>query len=119
LEHGDLAGFFSVALSDAQIWGDKEQGNAIYIHRMCVNPDRKGTDFTRTVLAWACEHAFSLGRTFVRMDTWGDNQRLVEYYTRCGFGYIGDRQLGVVPDLPAHYSNTRLALFENLVSQEP
>jgi hypothetical protein len=50
------------------------------------------------------------------MDTWGDNQRLVNYYVACGFQHIGNRQLGVVPDLPAHYNNANLALFENPVA---
>lgn len=118
LEDGDLAGYFSIALTDSLIWGDKEQGSAIYIHRMCVNPNRKGSNFTSEVLFWAYQHAFSLGRNFVRMDTWGDNKRLVEYYIRCGFRYIGDRRLGIVPELPPHYSNTNLALFENLVPAE-
>lgn len=114
---GALAGYFSIALSDGLIWGDKETGNAIYIHRMCVAPHRKGANFTPSVLAWAYQHAALLGRTFVRMDTWADNKRLIEYYVSCGFCYIGDRQLGLVPDLPAHYNNTKLALFENLVPQ--
>jgi GNAT superfamily N-acetyltransferase len=113
---GDLAGYFSVALSDALIW-EEEQGNAIYIHRMCVNPNRRGSNLASSVLVWAYQHAFSLGRNFVRMDTWGDNKRLVDYYVKSGFRYIGDRRLGVVLDLPPHYSNTNLALFENLVPQ--
>lgn len=112
---GALAGYFSVALSDRLIWAGKERDDAIYIHRMCVNPTRKGSNLASSVLAWARGHAASLGRKFVRMDTWADNQRLVDYYVSCGFHYIGDRQLGVVPELPAHYSNTRLALFQNAI----
>ena len=113
---GDLAGYFSVALSDAQIWREREQGNAIYIHRMCANPRRKGSNLASSVLAWAYQHAFHSGRKFVRMDTWSDNKPLVEYYIKCGFHYIGVQQLGVVPELPSHYSNTSLALFENLAA---
>lgn len=116
---GVLAGYFSVALSDALIWTGEERGDAIYIHRMCVNPSRKGSNLARSVLAWSREYASSLGRKFVRMDTWADNQRLVDYYVDCGFHHIGDRQLGDVPRLPAHYSNIRLALFQNTVDPLP
>ena len=110
-----MAGFFSLALSDALIWGEKERGDAIYIHRMCVNPDRKGSNLTTTVLSWAYGYAAGAGRKFIRMDTWGDNQRLVNYYIACGFRHIGNRQLGASPELPSHYNNISLAYFENAV----
>ena len=117
--NGVLAGYFSVALSDALIWTGEERGDAIYIHRMCVNPSRKGSNLARSVLAWSHGYASSLGRQFVRMDTWADDQRLVDYYVRCGFQHIGDRQLGDVTGLPPHYSNVRLALFQNAVDPLP
>lgn len=116
---GVLAGYFSVALSDELIWSTEERGDAIYVHRMCVNPLRKGSNLAKSVLSWAYGYASSLGRQFVRMDTWADNQRLVGYYVDCGFHYIGDRQLGDVAGLPPHYSNTRLALFQNVVDPSP
>ncbi len=116
LPEGILAGYFSLALSDALIWDEKERGDAIYIHRMCVNPERKGMNLAAAVLAWAYGHAIGSGRKFIRMDTWGGNQRLVNYYITCGFQHIGNRQLGLVPDLPPHYTNANLALFENAVN---
>lgn len=108
-----LAGYFSVALSDKAIWGTEERGDAIYIHRVCVNPARKGNNLAASILEWAPGYAASVGRKFVRMDTWADNKRLVDFYVDCGFNYIGDRQLGDVPELEPHYSNIKLALFQN------
>ncbi len=116
---GVLAGYFSVALSDHQIWEEKEKGDAIYIHRVCVNPEQKGNKLIAAVLSWAYEYTLGIKRKFIRMDTWGDNKRLVNYYVACGFKHIGNRQLGIMPDLPAHYSNANLALFENPVDPAP
>jgi len=110
-----LAGYFSIALADELIWGEKERGDAVYIHRICVNPDRKGNNLTTHILSWAYGYALVAGRKFIRMDTWGDNLRLVNYYITCGFRHVGNRRLGSVPDLPPHYSNANLALFENVV----
>jgi hypothetical protein len=110
-----LAGYFSLALSDVLIWEDREKGDAIYIHRMCVNPSCKGNNLTASVLTWAYGCAAGSGRKYVRMDTWGDNHRLVKYYVACGFRHVGNRRLGLMPDLPAHYSNANLAMFENEV----
>lgn len=110
-----VAGYFSLVLADELIWGEEEQGDAIYIHRVCVNPSRKGNNLSVAILEWAHGHASRLGRKFIRMDTWADNRRLVDFYISCGFHYIGDRQLGDVPELEPHYSNVKLALFQNSV----
>ncbi len=107
-----LAGYFSVTFSDSIIWGEAERSDAVYVHRMCVNPAVKGNHFAGQVLTWACGYAAAKERKFVRMDTWGDNQRLVDYYVKCGFTLIGFKQLTDVSGLPPHYRGQRLALFE-------
>jgi hypothetical protein len=110
-----LAGYFSLALSDELIWLEKERGDAIYIHRMCRNPMRKANNLAVSILNWAYGFAAGAGRKFVRMDTWADNPRILNYYIACGFRHIGNRQLGIVPGLLPHYNNLNLALFENVV----
>jgi hypothetical protein len=65
------------------------------------------------VLAWANGYAAALKRRFIRMVAWENNQRLVQYYVACGFRHVRNRQIGLVPELPAHYQNASLALFEN------
>lgn len=110
-----LAGYFSLVLSDELIWQEKERGDAVYIHRMCVNPVCRGKNLAAAILAWAYGYATGAGRKFVRMDTWGNNRRLVDYYVACGFRHVGNRQLGIVPGLSPHYNNAYLALFENPV----
>jgi ribosomal protein S18 acetylase RimI-like enzyme len=118
LPDDQLAGYFSLTLSDKTIWEEKERGDAVYIHRMCANPACKGMNLASAILTWASGFAAGAGRKFVRMDTWGDNPRLVKYYVACGFRHIGNRQLGLVPDLLPHYNNLNLALFENAVDGE-
>lgn len=68
-----------------------------------------------SILTWAYGFAIGAGRKFVRMDTWADNERLLNYYIACGYQHIGNRQIGIVPGLPPHYKNANLALFENAV----
>ena len=113
LSDGQLAGFFSLVLADPLIWEEKEQGDAIYIHRMCVNPACRGNRLAAWVLAWAYGYTSGCGRRFVRMDTWGDNERILAHYAACGFQLVGKRRIGIVPGLSPHYYNANLALFEN------
>ena len=115
LPDNTLAGFFSVTHSDPLIWEDRECGDAIYLHRMCVNPAAKGQCLAQYVLAWAYGYATGLGRKFIRMDTWANTPTLVDYYEKCGFKLIGARQMGVVSGLLPHYANSHLALFQNEV----
>lgn len=115
LPDGKLAGFFSLVLADPLIWEEKEQGDAIYIHRMCINPACRGNRLAAWVLTWAYGYASGCGRRFIRMDTWGDNERILAHYATCGFQFRRKRQLGVIPGLSHHYNNINLALFENEV----
>jgi ribosomal protein S18 acetylase RimI-like enzyme len=108
-----VLGFFSLALADPVIWEEMETGDAIYIHRMCVNPDSRGKRLASHVLGWACFHCVSINRNFIRMDTWGSNKTLIEYYQKCGFKVFKYRRLGLMPALPAHYSNIELVMFQN------
>lgn len=110
---GVCTGFFSLTLTDEPIWGERERGDAVYVHRMCSNPAVRGSALASAVLLWARQHARSLGRNFVRMDTWAANRRLVDYYVACGYRYIGDQPMGHDPRLSAHYHGIDLALFEN------
>jgi ribosomal protein S18 acetylase RimI-like enzyme len=112
-EEGKPAGCFSLALADPLIWAEEEKGDAVYIHRTCVNPAAKGNRFARHVLSWACGYAAAAGRKHVRMDTWRDNPRLIDYYASCGFKRFGERHVRGDERLPAHYADIHLALFQN------
>ena len=115
LPDGRMAGYFSLVLSDPLIWEDQENGDAIYIHRMCVNPACRGRRLAASVLSWAYGYAAGHGRRFVRMDTWADNEKLMKYYADCGFQVLKTRQIGVIPGLSPHYYHNTLAMFENPV----
>ena len=53
------------------------------------------------------------GKEFIRMDTWGDNPKLINYYINCGFSYIETIILDDIEGLPTHYKkNETLALLE-------
>ena len=114
-DDGVCAGYFSVVWRDESIWQDRDRDDAIYIHRMCGNAVTRGDRFAAKVFDWAMRFAADARRSYLRMDTWAENERLIAYYQRCGFARVGTRVIGDEPRLPPHYQGITLALFENTV----
>lgn len=108
---GQIACVFAITFDDASIWGEKDQNDAIYIHRIVTDPAFRGRLFVQHIMEWAKVYAKSLGKKYVRMDTWGDNEKLIDYYQKCGFNFLGI----ITPkysNLPKHYNGITLSLFE-------
>lgn len=109
---GKILCYFSIAFSDPLIWGKEERGDALYLHRGVTAPEFRGLGLTRFIFEWARIKAKLINRKYIRIDTWGSNKELINYYVRSGFRHIGYREMGDAPDLPSHYNNLRLAIFE-------
>src|SRR5690606_27841614 len=62
--------FFSIQYSDPYIWRNRDNNDAIYLHRIVSHPDFRGEKQFEKVLNWAIRHARKNHRKFVRMDTW-------------------------------------------------
>jgi ribosomal protein S18 acetylase RimI-like enzyme len=108
---GQIACIFAITFDDPSIWGERDQNDAIYIHRIVTHPGFRGRGFVTHITHWSQEYARSLDKKYVRMDTWGDNQKLIDYYQKCGFNFLGI----ITPDpagLPKHYNGITLSLFE-------
>jgi ribosomal protein S18 acetylase RimI-like enzyme len=111
LVDGDaIVGVCSVAAEDPAIWGDRERGAHLYLHRIARAPNGRG--LLDVVLAWAHARCRALGRAGLRMDTWASNGALVAYYQRLGFAVVGQRRLAADDRLPAHYHGIEVALLE-------
>ena len=109
---GKIVCIYSVTFEDPFIWKEKSLEPAIYIHRIVTNPEFRGRKFVPKITGWAHEYAKSLGKKFIRMDTWGDNQKLLDYYVECGFEFLGVITPTASADLPPHYEGITLSLFE-------
>ena len=53
---GVTAIVFSVAYSDRIIWRGRDQSDAIYLHRIVVNPEFKGKKLFGLILDWSINH---------------------------------------------------------------
>lgn len=109
---GEIACVFCVAYSDPLIWGEKDKDPSIYLHRIVTNPKFRGKNFVVEIINWALEFGKNSGNKYLRMDTWGDNAKLREYYVKCGFNFLEVIKPKNPELLPAHYAEITLSLFE-------
>lgn len=113
LIHGQIACVWAITFNDPEIWEERDQDAAIYIHRIATNPDFRGHNFVGILVEWAKEYAQSIEKGFVRLDTLGNNIKLIEHYTNAGFDFLGIFDLQSTAGLPAHYQTTKgCCLFE-------
>ena len=109
---GDIACVWVITFSDAQIWAVRNADAAIYIHRIASDDKFRGYNFIAIIVAWAKNYARGIGKDFVRLDTIGNNIKLIEHYTNAGFTFLGLFNLTDTSGLPAHYHNGAACLFE-------
>jgi ribosomal protein S18 acetylase RimI-like enzyme len=109
-----VACVFAVTFNDKLIWGDRDQ-DSIYIHRIVTHSGFRGYAFVKEIIRWAKVYAEANGIKFIRMDTWADNEKLLAYYTSCGFAYMGMVTRAQTAGLPKHYEGISLSLFEIIV----
>ncbi|MES2062934.1 MAG: GNAT family N-acetyltransferase [Bacteroidota bacterium] len=117
--NGEIACVWATTFSDEQIWEELNTDKAIYIHRIATNPLYRGHNFVQLITNWAIDYAKLNAIDFVRLDTIGNNVKLIEHYTNAGFVFLGLFNLKNTTGLPAHYqSNLPACLFEINVSSK-
>jgi len=104
---------WAITFEDKEIWGEKDQDNAIYIHRICNNPNFRGNRYIDEIVEWSKLYAKRMEKQFVRLDTLGNNTKLIEHYTSAGFDFLGMFKLTDTATLPSHYQDEpNCCLFE-------
>ena len=109
---GSIACIWATCFTDPLIWEQRNSDPAVYIHRIATSPRFRGNNFVSAIAGWAKSYAGKNNKQFIRMDTVGNNEKLIEYYKRCGFDFLGFSKLKHFTGLPAHYHNAFVALFE-------
>ena len=103
---------WATTFNDPQIWEEKNEDPAIYIHRIATNSNFRGQNLVGEIVKWAKKYASENNKKYIRMDTVGDNSGLIRYYEKCGFDFLGLLKLKSTTGLPAHYENATVSLFQ-------
>lgn len=99
----EIACNWAITFEDKEIWEEKDNNDSIYIHRIATHPGFRGNRFIDWIVRWAKGYALSKGRQYVRLDTLGNNTRLIEHYKSAGFSFLGMCKLTNTKSLPANY----------------
>jgi len=112
---GSIVCIFAITFNDPVIWGEKDKDPAMYIHRIVTHPAFRGNNCVKNIVDWAIDFGQKNAIQFVRLDTWGDNQKLINHYTNCGFTFLGISEKISDETLPKHYDCISLSLFEIVI----
>lgn len=109
---GKIACIWATTFSDPKIWEERNIEPSVYIHRIATNPDFRGQNLVQKIVNWTKVYAKSNKKQFVRLDTCGRNERLIQYYQNCGFRFLGIWKLKNPKGLPQHYIGAEVCFFE-------
>ena len=112
MDNAAMVGTFAIAYEDQAVWGDRERGAHVYLHRIARSPSGASCGLLPCVVDWACAYSRELQREGIRMDTAAASSQLVAYYEQAGFVVVGRHVIEPDPALPTHYHGTEVALFE-------
>ena len=107
-----IAGVFTIAYDDRAIWGERERGDHVYLHRIAKARDSRVSGFLDRILRWASDHCRTLGRVGLRMDTWASNAALISLYESRGFQQVDRVHIGYDERLPPQYHENDFVLLE-------
>lgn len=111
-----IACIWAVTFNDPEIWGEKDTDPSVYIHRIATDPNYRGNNYVAQIVEWAKQYAFSKGKRYLRLDTCGNNKGLIEHYTKNGFEFLGIFEMRDARELPSHYHDAQVCLFEMALS---
>jgi len=107
-----IACIWATTLNDEMIWGNENKEPSLYIHRIATNPEFRGRNLVKTLIAWANEFGKNKSLNYIRMDTVGLNKGLIAHYEKFGFEFLGTKEIENTNGLPEHYKDGEVCYFQ-------
>lgn len=111
-DEGVISATFVITYNDPVIWKEADLEPSVYIHRIATHPDFRGRNYVQQIVDWTINFAKANNLKYVRLDTSSGNERLNQYYIKCGFTYKGISEIEWNETLPEHYKAGSFSLFE-------
>lgn len=111
---GQMAGTLRLLLRDAVVWPEIIENDGVYVYNLAVGRKWSGQRLGRRMLEWAERRTSAMGRNYLRLDCFANNDFLRGYYEDAGFVDRGE----VDAQYPAPIGTLRLRRFEKRRSRE-
>ncbi|MGI5122822.1 GNAT family N-acetyltransferase [Marinactinospora thermotolerans] len=86
---GEVVATVTLAGPDPDWWHEEDDPeSALYLYKLMINDDWRGTGLGDEILDWACQQAQDRGKSSVRLDCWRTNVALQKYYKDRGFRHL-------------------------------
>ncbi len=112
ISNNDIAAIFNIQFQDKLIWREMDDGTAIYLHGVLINPPYKGKRIFGDILSWVSDFAKRNNKQKVRLDTWYNNPNLFNYYSSFGFEEVEEFQTPDGEDIPLNCRGNLVTLME-------
>ena len=112
---GQIACIWATTLNDELIWGSKKNEPSLYIHRIATNPNFRGKNLVEKLISWANEFGKKRNLEYLRMDTVGLNNGLINHYEKLGFQFLGTKEIENTNGLPEHYKKGEVCYFQKTI----
>lgn len=117
LIHDQIACIFTICYEDKVAWRHMDVGDAIYLHRIVVNPEFKGR-LVSLIMDWVIDFCTRENLKKIRIDTWANNQTIIEYYKTFGYKIVEYFRYPNSPELPVQARGNEVVLMEYLVDSQ-
>lgn len=88
----DVCGCLALAGPDQDFWRPEEAVQpALYLYKMIIRPDRRGSGLGDLLLDWASSRAEAAGARWLRLDCWRTNTALHQLWQSRGFELLDIR----------------------------
>lgn len=80
---------------DRELWGEEGHESSIYLHRLTTNREVAGRNLGEAIVRWAESGIRFPGKDRIRLDCVAGNEKLNEFYLKCGYTYLGKAPNGM------------------------
>jgi hypothetical protein len=87
-DNQNIIGGFILIEYDRKYWPDKDEGNALYLHKLFVCNGFNGMGYSKMILDWVKDFGLGLGKDYIRLDYDHGRAAIKKLYTDNAFAVV-------------------------------